>query len=60
VDRVGPVRACPFTTAFEGPMIGPCLMVAGSFRVGNDVRSPRAGATIAALGGPRVEGRHDA
>jgi hypothetical protein len=33
-----------------------CLIVAGSFRVTcNDARGPRAGATIAVLGGHRAE-----
>jgi hypothetical protein len=37
-------------------MIGPCLMVAGSFRVTcQDARGLRAGATIAVLGGLRAE-----
>jgi hypothetical protein len=40
----------------RGPRMGPCLIVAGSFRVTcQDARGPWAGATIAVLGGLRAE-----
>jgi excisionase family DNA binding protein len=51
VARGVPPRACPFTAAGKGPMIGACLIAPGSFRVRQNAHGPRASGAIAVLGG---------